>query len=75
MLQHPATRLAPIPVVHGTHCAGIGCEHDELAGSGFEPLAPAARSTGRHRGGRSGRRARVQLAGQSVSSRPAAHSA
>jgi hypothetical protein len=75
MLQRSATRLAPLPVVHGTHCAGVGCEHDELAGSGFEPLAPTARSTARHRSGRSGRRARVQLASAPASSRSAAHRA
>jgi len=75
MLQPSATRLAPMPAVPGTHCAGVGCEHDELAGSGFEPLAPGARSTARHRGGRSGRRARAQLVGVPASTRLPAHSA
>ena len=53
------TIAAEFPMVHGTHCAGIGCEHDELAGSGLEPVAPGARTTGRHRGSARGRRVRV----------------
>jgi hypothetical protein len=64
-----------MPVVRGTHCAGVGCEHDELAGSGFEPVAPGARTTARHRLAASGRRVRLQLATAPVSARPAAHSA
>ncbi len=48
-----------VPMVHGTHCAGIGCEHDELAESGFEPRAPGARTTARHRGSSTGRRVRM----------------
>ena len=48
-----------VPLVHGTHCAGIGCEHDELAGSGLEALAPSARTTARHRRSSSGRRVRM----------------
>jgi hypothetical protein len=43
----------------GTHCAGIGCEHDELAESGLEPLAPHARTSARHRRATRGRRVRV----------------
>jgi hypothetical protein len=43
----------------GTHCAGVGCEHDELAGSGLEPVAPHARTSARHRRAASGRRVRV----------------
>ncbi len=53
------TITTEVPVVHGTHCAGIGCEHDELAESGLEPAAPGARTTARHRGASSGRRVRV----------------
>jgi len=71
----PAPILVQVPIVHGTHCAGIGCEHDELAGSGLEPLAPRARTTARHRGASSGRRARLQLAAVPASPRVAAHSA
>lgn len=43
----------------GTHCAGIGCEHDELAESGFEPPAPQARVGARHRRGPNGRRVQI----------------
>lgn len=43
----------------GTHCAGVGCEHDELAESGLEPVAPHARTSARHRRSASGRRVRV----------------
>lgn len=43
----------------GTHCAGVGCEHDELADSGLEPPAPHARMSARHRRAASGRRARI----------------
>jgi hypothetical protein len=75
MSQRSAAVLVPVPVVHGTHCAGVGCEHDELAGSGFEPVAPSARTTARHRRASSGRRARLQLAAVPASPRPAAHSA
>lgn len=75
-MQHRQTAvLAPVPVVHGTHCAGIGCEHDELAGSGLEPVAPRARATARHRRASRGRRARLQLAAEPVTPRAAAHSA
>jgi hypothetical protein len=70
-----ATLFVPVPVVRGTHCAGIGCEHDELAGSGLEPVAPGVRTTARHREASSGRRVRLQLAAVPVSSRTAAHSA
>lgn len=65
----------PVPAMHGTHCAGVGCEHDELAGSGFEPLAAGARSTARHRAATSGRRVRPHLATVPVSAGTAAHSA
>jgi len=75
MPQRSAAVLMPVPIVHGTHCAGIGCEHDELAGSGLEPLAPGARATARHRGASSGRRVRLRLAAVAESPRPAAHSA
>lgn len=51
--------LLEIPLLHGSHCAGIGCEHDELAGSGVEPLAPNARTSARHRAAASGRRVRL----------------
>ena len=53
------TLLTEVPPLHGSHCAGIGCEHDELAGSGLEPPAPSARATARHRAAVTGRRARV----------------
>ncbi len=53
------TLLTDVPPLHGSHCAGIGCEHDELAGSGLEPVAPHARTAARHRGASSGRRVRV----------------
>jgi hypothetical protein len=66
---------ATAPLVHGTHCAGIGCEHDELALSGLEPTAPRARTTARHRGAASGRRVRVRLTDIPDSPRTAAHSA
>jgi hypothetical protein len=51
--------MTEVPMVHGTHCAGIGCEHDELAGSGLEAVAPNARTTARHRRSSSGRRVRM----------------
>ena len=53
------TFTTEVPLVHGTHCAGIGCEHDELAGSGLEPVAPTARATARHRRSSTGRRVRT----------------
>ena len=74
MPHRPANALAPVPLVQGTHCAGIGCEHDELAGSGLEPVAPGARTTARHRRALRGRRVRLQLASVPVG-RAAAHSA
>jgi hypothetical protein len=69
-----ATPQQPLPLLHGTHCAGIGCEHDELAESGFEPVAPRARSSARHRGAASGRRVRLQSV-IPATPRGAAHSA
>ena len=48
-----------VPLINGTHCAGIGCEHDELAGSGLEAVAPSARTTARHRRSSTGRRVRT----------------
>ncbi len=51
--------ITEVPAVNGTHCAGVGCEHDELAASGLEPAAPGARTTGRHRAASSGRRVRL----------------
>ena len=55
------TKTTPteVPVVNGTHCAGIGCAHDELAASGLEPAGAGARTTARHRRSSSGRRVRV----------------
>ena len=53
------TLLTEVPLLQGSHCAGIGCEHDELAGSGLEPVAPSARTKARHRAAASGRRVRV----------------
>ena len=53
------TTPTEVPVVNGTHCAGIGCAHDELAAAGLEPVAPGARATARHRRSSSGRRVRV----------------
>jgi len=74
-MSHRSSMLVPIPVVPGTHCAGIGCEHDELLGSGVEPAAPLARTTARHRRSVNGRRAHLRLATAPVSPRAAAHSA
>lgn len=72
----PLTASDPAgPLVSGTHCAGVGCEHDELARSGLEPAAPGARPTARHRGATSGRRVRVELRDIPESPRPPAHSA
>ena len=51
--------VTEVPVVNGTHCAGIGCAHDELVASGLEPVAPGARTIARHRRSSSGRRVRV----------------
>ena len=48
-----------VPLINGTHCAGIGCEHDELAWSGLEAVAPRARTTARHRRSSTGRRVRT----------------
>jgi len=51
----PARQVALL----GTHCAGVGCEHDELAESGAERPAPHARTSARHRRAASGRRVRI----------------
>ena len=74
MPYRTAPALAPVPSLHGTHCAGIGCERDELAGSGLEAVAPGARTTARHRLASRGRRARLQLTPVPLA-RAAAHSA